>query len=172
MARRFAPRSRGGVRRKTDWFASAPLTAPVAVAASSAVLLEVAVPFDVGETVIRIRGLVSVRSDQVVASENMLGAFGIGIVTEQAATAGIASIPHPVTDGGWDGWMWHTYFADRFTFLDSSGFSDGVSPRHYVIDSKAMRKVDGNERLVVVVENSTATGINVTSMERILSKVN
>jgi len=41
---------------------------------------------------------------------------------------------------------------------------------HYLVDSKAMRKVGDEERLVVVIENSAAFGIEVYHNIRILSK--
>jgi len=170
MARRVSRTFSRGPRRATDWGASTPLTTFVTVPASSAVLLEVFVPFTGGETIIRTRGLMTYRSDQVAASEVNIGAFGIGVVTAQAVSVGITAIPHPVTDAAWGGWLWHSYFANRFNFASATGLQfDGVF--QIPVDSKAMRKIDEDERMVVVIENSTAVGMQCSSQERVLTKL-
>jgi len=158
-----------GSKRHGEWVGSTPQTSLTALAASSVVLDQVFTPFDAGETVIRTRGLFAVKTDQVISTENQMGAVGIGIVSEQAATVGITAVPHPDTDSGWNGWLWHSYYASSFTFGSSVGFT---SPTlfHIEIDSKAMRKVGDNERLVVVVENSGVVGIQFYSSVRIYSK--
>ena len=170
MARRAALRGRFGPRRSVDWSASAPLTGYAAVAASSAVLLETFVPVTGGETVIRTRGLFSFKSDQSAASEENVGALGIAVVTAQAVSVGITAIPHPVTDAAWGGWFYHTYFSRAMLVLSGVGV-DPNNVMNIVIDSKAARKVDEDERLVVVIENSSAAGMEVTTMERFLSKL-
>lgn len=162
---------RRGPRRPTDWSASIALTSYTALAAASAVISEVFVPIVGGETLIRTRGLFSFATDQEAANETQVGAFGIGIVSEQAATVGATAVPHPFTDAAWGGWLYHTYFASRFRFVSGVGvsFADGVTTQ--VIDSKAMRKIGENERLIVVVENIAAQGMVFWNSERFLTKV-
>ncbi len=173
MARRVVTARAGFVRGKrmaTDWSASAPQTALTTIAASTNALLQVFTPIIGGETVIRIRGLFGWRTDQAAADEEQLGAVGICKVSEPAATIGISAIPTPNTDAAWGGWIWHSYFASFFEFVSSTGvFADGL--HRIVIDSKAMRKFDEDDRLVLVVENSAATGIRVADSFRILSKI-
>ena len=171
MARRFRNRSFArGPRKAVDWSASAVATDMTTLTASSVVLSEVFVPIVGGETVIRTRGLFSYRSDQFAASEVQIGAVGIAVVTEQASTVGITAVPHPNTDSAWGGWLWHSYFLSRVDVSSAVGVQfDGV--HNIVIDSKAMRKVDEDERLVVVVENSGAFGIQFNTSERFLSKI-
>ena len=160
-----------GLRRATDWVGSQPLSSMVTVAAGTAALLQTFTPFPDGETIIRLRGLFNWRSDQSTTDEFQIGAYGIAVVSEQAATVGIAAVPHPDTDASWDGWMYHTYFCSRFEFLSGVGvLADMVHT--IVIDNKAMRKITGDDRLVLVVENSSGTGIQVLDQVRILSKVN
>ena len=153
-----------------DWSASAALAAPVAIGGGSAGLLELFVPIAGGETVIRIRGLATVASDQTAAAEDQIGAFGVGVVSEQAATVGITAVPFPVADAAWGGWMWHSYFARNIVSLSSVGIDAGLT-HQIIIDTKAMRKVGENERLIMVVENVGAGGIDVTTQMRLLSKV-
>ena len=173
MARRVVTRGNTFVRGKrsaTDWSSSVPATSFVTVAASATVLLEVFTPIAGGETVLRTRGQFVWMSDQAVAIESQIGAVGIGVVSEQAATVGITAIPFPDTDAAWGGWLWHSYFASRLEFASAIGFQPQMANR-IVIDSKGMRKVGENERLVVVVQNSAPFGMRVLHNVRILSKV-
>ena len=167
MARkRFASR---GPKRHGDWSASSPQGAGGAIGPSSAVLMETFTPTGAGETLIRSRGIISVRSDQVIATEEFIGAVGLGVVSAQAASVGITAIPHPATDAAWGGWLWHSYFSSVYLFRDATGSSpNGVVLIN--VDSKAMRKVGEEERLVAVVENSAADGTLVVSQFRFYSK--
>jgi len=161
---------RRGPRKATDWSSSAVLTAYVGVAASTIALLEVFVPIVGGETLIRTRGWLSIAPDQNASNEQFVGAFGIAVVSEAAASIGVTAVPSPDTDAAWGGWLYHTYFASQIRVGDSTGF---ISPPgiNIVIDSKAMRKVDEDDRLVVVIENSAGFGLQVYNSERFLSKV-
>ena len=172
MARRAVRGFSRGVRRKVDWSASTPQASLNAVAAGSAALLQTFVAIVGGETVIRTRGSVGWQSDQAVADEVQLGAFGICVVSEQAATIGITAVPHPATDAAWGGWLWHSYFQSKLEFLSAVGLEPNFM-HTMVVDSKAMRKVLDDEILCVVVENSHATfGIDVADSFRFLTKVN
>ena len=168
MARR-AVAHRRGPKRATDWSASVPQAAYTGVAAATAQLLETFSPIVGGETLVRTRGLFAIRTDQPTADENQIGAIGMAIVTAQAVSVGITVIFHPATDAAWGGWFWHAYYAHRIEVVIGAGFAfDGVFQT--IIDSKAMRKIDEDERLVVVIEN-LADGIEVLTNERFLTKV-
>ena len=162
---------RGGPRRATDWSASTPQSDFVAVVAATAVLLEMFIPIVGGETVICTHGIFGWLSDQVSVDEDQMGAFGICVVTAQAVSVGITAIPHPATDAAWGGWLLHTFFQSKLEVLSAVGIRPDIM-HNMVLDSKAMRKVDEDERLVVVVENTdTGFGIRVGHSERFLSKV-
>ncbi len=108
-------------------------------------------------TIIRTRGFLGYGSDQSAATEFMIGAYGVGIVTETARAAGVASVPGPLSNPLWDGWFVYGTFGSEVKF----GTNVGVEPQWYSrqeIDSKAMRKLDGDdEDVVLVVENDHAT---------------
>ena len=171
MARSFsrAPRARGA-KKHTDWGASSALTVGIAVPAASAVLLEVFVPTGAGETLVRTRGMFGWATDNASGSESQLGAFGIGVVSEQASSVGITAVPHPGTDAGWGGWLYHSYWFSSSVQLSAVGLMPDMM--HTIeIDSKAMRKVGENERIVIVVENTAAShGISFFHSVRLLSK--
>ncbi len=97
-SRSFSPSrlSRGGPRRKTLWGQSGEIgevtianNTKVLVSRFTSATLEPIVPF----TIVRTRGLISVRSDQAAGTEPQVGAFGIAVVSEDAAVAGAVSIP-------------------------------------------------------------------------------
>ena len=159
-----------GPRRAVDWSASAPIAGYSGLAGSSAVISENFTPIVGGETIIRTRGLFSYGSDQVAATEDIVGAFGICVVTAQALSVGITAVPHPATDASWGGWLYHTFFAQQMRFASAIGL-EPQWVNNIVIDSKAMRKVDEDERLVVVIENTSTTGMLFYNSERFLSKV-
>ena len=78
--------------------------------------------------------------------------MGIGIATLAAVTAGVASVPTPITEAGWDGWLWHMFFQCRAAgIIDGSamGDTDAVNPTaaavRFEIDSKAMRKFEDTD---------------------------
>ena len=170
MARRAVRSFRRGPRRATDWSATAVKVALAAVAGSTKVILDSFTPIAGGETVIRVRGTFGWASDQEAATEVQLGAVGICVVTEQAATIGITAVPHPNTDAAWGGWLWHSYYKSKVFF--NTGSAMNFDPLHVItIDSKAMRKVDEDERLLFIIENSTGEGVDVASNFRILSKL-
>ncbi len=104
-------------------------------------------------TIRRTRGIVSWRSDQVIAAENPMGAFGLCVVSDNAFAAGAASIPGPFTDADSELWFVHQYL---YATVDqgSGGFTRSVEER-YVIDSSAMRKFTQEERIVVMFENAS-----------------
>jgi len=170
MARRFGRSPRSGPRRATDWSASADLTAFVALAGSTSAITQVFTPLAGGETIIRTRGIFSWKTDNQAASENQFGAYGIAVVSEPAATVGITAVPTPGTDGAWGGWLYHTYFASGTNFSSGVGVAfDGIYT--ITIDSKAMRKIDEDDRLIMVVQNLSVTGMQFWDSERLLSKV-
>ncbi len=176
MANRVIRRSFGGraQRRQTQWIASADAAAVVNIANNTNVLVEsltgaqvaLIAPF----TIVRVRGLISIKSDQVVASEFPFGALGLAVVSEQARAAGAASLPGPVSQQ--DSELWHVWLplSASFIFSTAAGF-DSAGGRVFEIDSKAMRKVEEGEALVTMVENETAAGFDVDPNFRILVKM-
>ena len=163
--------SHGSTRqRKFEWSASAVQTSYQALAASSSALAQIFTPGVPQQTIVRIRGLFSWKSDQESADEEQLGAVGIAMVQEPASSAGVGSVPIPGTDAAFDAWMWHSWFASSFRFASGVGF-DPNEAHSMVIDSKAMRKVDGNERIVLVIQNQSGVGMEFFWQIRILSQL-
>ncbi len=156
MARKFSRGNRVGTyRRATSWLRSPLLTGPDTLAAASAVIDSL---FITGEptTIIRIRGAIAVTSDQFASSETWIGAVGVCVVSDQANAIGVTAVPTPVTDADSDLWMMHQYFQGAVAFSTAAAF-DFQRYTQFPFDSKAMRKMNEDESLLFVVENSGAT---------------
>ncbi len=148
------------LRRKTSWGGTAVAgTAYVAVGTSSKGLLlsitSTSLLDLVPATIVRTRGMLAFRSDQIAQTEDQIGALGIAVVSEQARAAGAASIPGPQTDSDWDGWyFWTPLYANL-----ELGSGTAFQPRfqtNIMVDSKAMRKLNSNDAVVVMAENNSA----------------
>jgi len=113
-----------------------------------------------GLTLIRTRGdfLCYLRSAGAVGN-GFHGAFGIAKATFPAISAGVASIPTPIMEEDWDGWLFHKYF----TILAPGPIAVATAAQEalqgataqalrFEVDSKAMRKSDVNEAFYAVVE--------------------
>jgi len=165
-----------GPRRATEWISSADATGLTSLAASGTVLdqsltsanLASITPF----TVVRTRGSLWVRSDQVAGTEEPFGALGFQIVNDNAATAGVASLDTPITNEGSDGFFVHQFWQAGFIFADATGFAAPGWSR-YDFDSKAMRKVESQDAIVVTLENASAgAGAAYILKFRMLAKLN
>ncbi len=108
-------------------------------------------------TVVRTRIELYVRSDQVAATEDQSGAMGMAVVSSQAVAVGVTAIPTPVTEIGSDLWFVHqTIFNAEFG--DSAGGNGANRGHHWTIDSKAMRKVEDGQDVVIVIEDAGLGG--------------
>ena len=165
------PRSRsrfqsGAPKRQVEWSGVVD-QGFVSVGAGSSTIIE-SLTFTEKSTIIRNRGILSVKSNQESADANVIGAMGVGIVSAEALAAGAGSIPGPFSQAEWDGWMVWMPFAFAFEFLDGTGVL--INTVQMVIDSKAMRKVGANEAAVTMVE-SQAAGLEVAVVLRTLIKL-
>ncbi len=174
MARRHVGRARGGPRREFSWFEIEPVSAVLTVAGgtifNSMSAVELARrPF----TIMRTHLTCWIESDQSAASEKQLAAIGLAVVSDQAAAAGVGSIPTPITDDDSDLWFVHKFLMSNFLFASGVGFAEGQSAGMlYEVDSKAMRKVNDGEDIVVVAEVDAVIGggVVVTTAGRLLIK--
>ena len=174
MAFRRALRGTRGPKRSTDWqLGSFPVGGTVIAAATKvlAIRFTAATLATIAPgTIVRVRGMVNVYSDQQAATEHQVGAFGMGLVNEVAGALGVTGLPGPSTDALWDGWFVHQFITQRFNFGDDTGLQPHMGTQ-YVIDSKSMRKFESDESLVFMVENTSSTqGFEIQAGFRILVK--
>jgi len=173
MARRFTrSRGRSGSHRQTVWIAVTE-TGTVLAAANSVArtnLLNAAAlalrPF----TIVRTRGVISIGSDQVAASEDYEAAMGMAVISDQASAIGVTAVPTPFTDLGSDLFFVHEMQVGGLEVVTAAGFdAQTVTSRTY--DSKAMRKVNEDEQVNVMLEaSSISNGCTVFHAARMLIK--
>ena len=120
-------------------------------------------------TIIRSRIDVLFQTDQLAVSETPTGALGKVVVTEKAAAAGVASLPAPLAEVDAD-WFVYQGMSSSFMFASSVGL-DGNGGMHYIIDSKAMRKVGNDDQVVTMFEARNAGGAIMNLEGRTLIKL-
>ena len=138
-------------RRRTDWTVG-PISNIQSVTATSAVLGTsfVVGTDEAGETLVRTRGSgLAFLTSATNAGDGYFGAFGIGLASAPAITAGIASLPTPITESDSDNWVYHQFFQlfapHTIDGTASTDTADGPSWIRFEIDSKAMRKVSDSD---------------------------
>jgi len=153
-ANRFrSGRMSGGSRRRTGWSAGPKENdSPPSAAVSTTALWQTgSLALADGLTVARIRGnFAAWLVVAATAGDGFLGAIGILNVTNEAFTAGVASVPSPMDDEDYDGWMFHRYF--NLFSPSTSPIGNGGSYVTFPIDTKAMRKTTEGDVLVGVIQ--------------------
>jgi len=150
-------------RRRTDWSEGTGGTAGLGLtgAATTSFVGSALVPTVLGATIVRIRGQFDfMLTLATAAGDGFQGAVGIGIASTAAVTAGIASVPTPITEQGAESWLWWHVFSVHNPVVSSSGITRSGFQR-IEVDSKAMRKFEDAAvtlyAAIEIVETGTAT---------------
>ncbi len=153
MARRSNLHLTRGPGRKTIW-ANLTTTDTTMTATGGTIIFNLSAgglllrPF----TIVRTYLQGSLFSDQAAAIETQACALGVAVVSEQASAIGVTAVPTPETDAESDLWLLH-----QRIFADESNLTDRIRPStKFSFDSKAMRKVQDGEQMIVVAENIAA----------------
>jgi len=180
VATSFRGRSRsqfaGRTPRRPGWSVGPGGTLAISSSGQSIFLASSVVASD-DVTVIRTRGLLTLFLQSASSAlDGYTGAVGICKVTQNAAGIGITAVPHPITDIGWDGWLWYQFFSVKAAIgavaTDEPSYPPTQSAQ-YVVDSKAMRKSNLTDNFVAVIE-VTETGVAALGVRldtRMLSKI-
>ncbi len=174
VARRSGLVLRGGRNRRDTLWADATETNNGLAAASTAVISNVTGasvlalrPF----TVIRTRGYLHLRSDQTANTELYHAAWGMAIISNEAAAVGITAMPTPFTEMGSDLWFVFEQLAGTNVVSSAVGF-DAIGGVSRVFDSKGMRKVEDGQEITFVKETSSVSvGVTFLSAARLLLKL-
>ncbi len=137
--------------RLTTWFQFDPTNVIVATGSVLVFSLNAAAlalrPF----TIVRTRFEFGLRSDQAAAVERQVCALGIAVVSDEASAVGITAIPTPITESASNLWFLHA-----IQYCNETSLTDRAAPMcSKSLDSKAMRKVEVGQDVVVVVEASS-----------------
>ncbi len=173
MAHRTGFPSRGRTaKRQSIWLEFAPAVFTIAAASTPLLIFTLNAsalalrPF----TVVRTRGSLFYKSDQELADERYGCGFGIAVVSDQAAAIGVTAVPNPTSDYGSDLWFVIEQLQGFFQFGTNVGKDE--AGRIKDLDSKAMRKVDVGQDIVVVIETSASqVSCTLESAFRMLVKV-
>ena len=136
------------------------ITVPT-VTAAGATLWAVGSQASVDLTQLRLRGSFQCWLETVttIGDGFLRNAIGMCVVNENAFGVGIMAISHPLTDAGWDGWLYHRYIGAMVGFSVTEGENTGtVSQVRFEIDSKAMRKIKPTDVFVGVFEAGAEVG--------------
>ncbi len=138
-------------RRETTWFEFSPATVTIGTGTPSLVFsLNIAALLLRPFTIVRSRFEIALRSDQAAGVEIQEGAVGIAVVSDQSVAIGVSAVPTPITDMGSNLWLLH-----HIVYADESNLTDRTRPSTKLsIDSKAMRKVEVGQDIIVVVEST------------------
>ncbi len=164
MARKSGHFLRGGrMRRESMWIgvSEARVTAAAANTATLVTSLSASAlalrPF----TIVRSLIFMAIRSDQAAATENFDVAYGEAVVSDQSTAIGVTAVPTPFTDLGSDLWYLHQIMSGHFTFITGAGVLNDDS-LWTQIDSRAMRKVNDDQDVIGVLENSSLSAGSTT----------
>jgi len=115
-------------------------------------------------TVLRVRGFMYVHGLTVGSEAQM--AVGLHVDSDAAFTAGAASMQRPDREFG--DWMWyHQVHTDGRAIESSSGVFTLLEDI-YPLDTKAMRKVERNQKLFFVFATLVGTNMEARIMGRVL----
>jgi len=158
MARRAFRAGAAAIRlaRLTTWFQFVPteVTSGTSTGGSLIFTLNAAAlalrPF----TIVRSHFEFWLRSDQEAAMEEQSVAVGLAIVSDDAVAVGVTAVPAPRANAASNLWFLH-----QFIHADESKLVDKVRPETRIsVDSKAMRKVEVGQDLVVVMQGGAIGG--------------
>ena len=113
-----------------------------------------------GVTIVRMRGELAIWLSVVTTLGDGFTDLtaGIGIVTNDAFAVGASAMPTPKGDSDWGGWLWHASLATLIGFETTEVLRGPMSAVRVPIDSKAMRKITGNETIFGAVQFGTEVG--------------
>ncbi len=120
----------------------------------------------VGSTLVRIHGDYGVRA---AATGNLANAarvsVGMIVVSADARSVGLSAMPNPDQDVSAP-WLWH-----QDLVLQGDGTNDLAQARIIKVDSRSMRKLQGNQVVAFVIQNEANVTIDATVVFRFLVKL-
>jgi len=153
-------------RRSTSWVGG-PSQVPTGMTSAGGIAWGIGTgTTEDGTTLIRTRGVFVAFLSSIGTIGDGFKDFsvGIGITTEEAFTVGgVTSLPLPLSDDDWDGWLYHQHVG---AFRGSSTTELATGPIEAVrvqIDSKAMRKFE--DGMVVFAAFETGVEVGVATLE-------
>ncbi len=135
--RGFAPRRRP---KQMDWvrgFTTAQAIAGANTKSIDSIVVAGTIGLDI--TIRRVRGLLTIVTDNFAASEQQSGVFGAIMVNEEAFTIGATAVPGPVSDPDAEWSIWMPFNTQQFVYTSASANIPATSS--WPFDSKSQRIV-------------------------------
>ena len=117
-------------------------------------------------TILRTRMDILFYSDQEAADETYHGTYGEVIVTDAAVAVGVTALPNPSGVSGDPEQDWFVWQAMSGRAVVTAVGNEGLAGWHYVIDSKAMRKVGPSDDSVTMIDMEGAAGARIVTNGR------
>ncbi len=115
-------------------------------------------------TILRARGFVQASLDATMqVGDEISMAWGLGIVSTDAAVAGATAMPDPGGDADYP-WLWWEQMTLR-SEETLQGFSWGLTAQRVDVDTKAMRKFKPGQTLLVINQVTSSSGAPVTNLD-------
>ena len=107
-------------------------------------------------TILRTRIVISLLSDQVAATEFLQAVYARIVVTDSAVTAGIASVPTPLSEPEASFYVYEPLF-NNILVGATPGIQENTGAANVtVVDSKAMRKVGIDDDVAGILHQRSA----------------
>ncbi len=153
MGRRSELIHRSRSKRLTDWGFGPGGTGLTTISSSSTVILGSGISLTGRPaTLVRTRGLFRMYLENVAnPGEGFQGAFAIGVVQVAAFTAGVGSLPGPISEMDSEAWLYHSIVGAHAHNATETSFNESTV-FDLTVDSKAMRKLDDETVIVAVLE--------------------
>ena len=146
MARRSSSRRRANYEWAGTQFVASALS-------TTQTILATLTPGEQG-TLIRSRGNILIVATPDAADDDDVVGLGLIVVSSEAAAIGGTSIPGPINNEDAP-WLWHT-FVPIMNVAVTAASDTALGLIHRVtLDSKAMRRLNTNDRVVLVAELGT-----------------
>jgi len=152
MARRSGMNLVRHPRRRTSWgFGPGSVSATQVSATGESFLGSAVAPTTEGLVLTRLRGNCSAYLETAAAAKDGFHcAIGVAIVPDEGVAAGIGSVPTPLTDEDWDGWLYHRHF--DLHVAAAAAIDSFQSSIQFEVDSKAQRKFEAGNSIYAAID--------------------
>jgi len=158
MARRTRFIRGGRSLRETIWIGVTPVNTNLAAAGTRVLVASLNAaalalrPF----TIVRTHLAMFAISDQAATTESFGVGVAMAVVNDAAVAAGVGSVPTPYTNQDSDLFFIYSERFGQFQFFTAAGVP-AVTGLQWQMDSKAMRKVNNDQDIALVVETPSVT---------------
>jgi len=109
-------------------------------------------------TILRTRGAWNISVENIGVGSRVVVSVGMGVINEQSAKGGSATVPAPIANADWDGWYYHD------TLIVAGPDTAGQAPTPVInnrdIDSKAMRIIQAGDVYMIAFQTFNVNDVS------------